>query len=306
MLKKLNILCEEIKNEIAKDFRFSRSSRFLNYTLSAEEKSKLNEEYNKIVKDELEAAAKSGETIKIYYLKEDGWGGKIPNCTIDKVFEKDGIWYCSWFKPGYETAKRNLDEEWNSEDHKHYVEMARLTPEEDEKRKQERLKDYNPTLPIANITTDKILDLMIEKEEEIKEDWKKKKEEAITNIKNILPNEIKYLLEKEYIKVDQLITKISSLKEADEEISFSNKSIFEDEKALSIFKVDNNSKEFKEAIKDSKKDGEQWYYGGGTSLYLIIKLHVNKGEIYDVNRMKNFEYSHTYKRSGGHNTVGDF
>ena len=71
MLKKFDLLVEEVTKSIINDCRFKHASRFLVFNLTPEEKAELNEKYNVIVKEELEEAAKSKKPLTIFYCNDN-------------------------------------------------------------------------------------------------------------------------------------------------------------------------------------------------------------------------------------------
>ena len=303
MLKNFNLLIEEVKNEITKDFRFSKASRFLNFNLSDKEKSELNKKYNEIVKDELENASKSGEKIKIYYLKDDGWSGWQPNCTIEKVFEKDGEWYCSYFTQNYQQEKERLEKRYQSEEHKHFLEMTDRTPEWNKEDMKEQLKKYHPTLPISHITTDKILDLMLDYENELKNVSEEKKNEILNNI----TGDLKFLIDKKCINPEKIVNLLSLKKESKPVFKFEGRtSLLEDDEFLNKFKIDKHSKGYEAAIHSSKNDSETWYYLGGTILTLQVEIYIKEGERFDINRIFDVKLSYEYSLKKGYGTNGEF
>ena len=184
--------------------------------------------------------------------------------------------------------------------------MAMKSDEDDEKLKQEELKRYNPTLPIYQITTDKILDLMLDYEDEIKNYNNEKNQEAIKNIKENLDQNLKYLIDKGSLKIDEIVSLLSMKKATTKNIKIYDKEKFTDEKLLNLFNVDKTDKKFQNALSSDKQDGAQWYYGGGTNLNLFVKIQVDEGERFDINRISNIEYLHDYEYKKGYGTVGEF
>ena len=89
-------------------------------------------------------------------------------------------------------------------------------------------------------------------------------------------------------------------------ITVNNTNIFKDEKALEIFEIDPESKEFKAAKNGQSKSSEAWYYLGGEVLKLKIILHVSEGERFDLSRISDVEFQHEYKNVEGAGTRGEF
>jgi hypothetical protein len=71
MLKKFNLVVEEILNDMKLNFRFNRSSRFLARNLNKSEKQSLNEKYNEIVKSTLKDLEGSDQKIRICYYTDE-------------------------------------------------------------------------------------------------------------------------------------------------------------------------------------------------------------------------------------------
>lgn len=97
MLKKFDLLVEEVTKPIINDYRFRRASRFLAFNLTPEEKAELNEKYNVIIKKELEEAVKSKNPLTIFYCN-DKFSGKMAKAVVTKVFEKDGKTYYEFWR----------------------------------------------------------------------------------------------------------------------------------------------------------------------------------------------------------------
>jgi len=267
MLKKFNLLVEEIKNESRPDYRFQYASRFLRTQISDKEKAELNKEYDEIVKKDLEDAVKSGEKIFLYRRS-----GFIRNCIIKKVYEKDGEWYCDFTNTAF---------------------------------------NQDSTEPISALTTEKVADMMFDYEKELQKPNEETNKEAIQKIKESLSGDLKYIIDNEYLKFNEFLSRLSmkmgGIKKFYYETGMRKEDkAFNDENALKIFNVDTNSDEFKHAKACSRYNGEDWYYNGGAYLILTTEIDFEEGERFDFNRIKNIKYSYSYGYKHSQRTNNEF
>lgn len=203
----------------------------------------------------------------------------------------------SFGESGYEQILKRINKEYTLENFKKKNPSA--TQEEFDEWKNNEINHYRKIMPIECITTEKILNLMLDYEDELKSF---DKEKYYSLFEKVDPN-LKYLIDKNYINKDNILNKLSLMKET--EMSLSINYDFKDEKLLEIFNVDKNDKRFELAKESSTQNGESWYYNGGTSLILNVNFLYEKGKRFDINRMK-YDFSYDYKSSSGHSTVGDF
>lgn len=296
MLKKFDLLVEEVTKPIINDYRFRHASRFLAFNLTPEEKAELNKKYNVIVKEELEEAAKSKSPITIFYCN-DKFSGRIPNAVVTKVFEEDGKTYCEFWPSGYEQILKRINEEYTLEKFKKNISTA--TQEQVDEWKNREVDRYRKIMPIEYITTEKIINLMLDYRDKLKSF---DKEKYYSLFEKVDPN-LKYLIDKNYINKDNILSNLSLIIGAKKSSSIIYD--FKDEKLLEVFNVDKNDKKFELAKNSSKQSGESWYYNGGTTLVLKVNFSYEEGKRFDINRMK-YDFSYYYERSGGHSTAGDF
>ena len=296
MLKKFDLLVEEVTNPIINDYRFRCASRFLAFNLTPEEKAELNKKCNVIVKEELEEAAKSKKPLTIFYCN-DKFSGRTPNAIVTKVFEEDGKTYCEFWQSGYEQRLKRINEEYTLEKFK--KNNPTVTQEQVDEWKKREVDNYRKIMPIECITTEKILNLLLDYEDELKSFDKEKYYQLFEKV----DSNLKYLIDKNYLNKDDILSNLSLKKEAKQSSSIIYD--FNDEKLLEIFNVDKNDKNFELAKNSSKQSGESWYYNGGTKLVLKVNFLYEEGKRFDINRMK-YDFSYYYEKSGGHSTVGEF
>ena len=298
MLKKFNLLIEEVEKDVVKDFRFGKG-RFFGTNISEDKINELSEKYDKIVKDDLEKAVNSKEKINVSTLDKNGWTRNDKEVVIDKLFEEDGILYCSYFTKDYDKKLKEFEERTKSEDFKHWY----RNEEDIEIEKERSLSNCYITVPALNIKTDHLKEAMDEDANALREQEKEKYQNAVNNLK--FENDLQYLVDSGYIDPKAIISALRDEKEKTEEIGI-NSSAFNDEKVKTLFKVDKNSKEYKDYLESKKQTSEQWYYNGGTTLRLIVKLTIKAGERYDSKRISNIEYIPVFKGKDGAGTAGEF
>ena len=296
MLKKFDLLVEEVTKSIINDCRFKHASRFLVFNLTPEEKAELNEKYNVIVKEELEEAAKSKKPLTIFYCN-DNFSVRIPNAIVTKVFEEDGKTYCEFWKSGCEQIVKRINEEYTLEKFK--KNNPTVTQEQVDEWKNRELDRYRKIMPIEYITTEKIINLMLDYRDKLKSFDKEKYYPLFEKV----DSNLKYLIDKNYLNKDDILNNLSLIRGAKKSSSIIYD--FNDEKLLEIFNVDKNDKNFELAKNSSKQSGESWYYNGGTKLVLKVNFLYEEGKRFDINRMK-YDFSYYYERSSGNGTAGDF
>lgn len=298
MLKKFNILIEEVEKDVAKDFRFGKG-RFFGTNISENKVNELSEKYDKIVKDDLEKALASKERINVSTLDDHGWTRNDKGIVIEKLFEENGTLYCSYFTKDYDKKLAEFEKMANTEDYKRWF----RTEEAIEKDKERILSNYHIVVPISHIKTDHLKEVMDEDAKALREKEKEKYQNAINNLK--FENDLQYLIDSGYIEAKTIINTLTDEREKTEEVSL-NFSAFNDEKVESLFKIDKNSKDYKDYLESKKQTSEQWYYNGGTTLRLIVKLTIKAGNRYDSNRISNIEYIPIFKGKKGAGTAGEF
>ena len=85
MLKKFNLLCEEIMDDLNLGFRFNRASRLFGRLLSADEKRALNKKYNKAIEELLSQIAGTDQKIRIGAYSPEDKMFRVKFGTIQKV-----------------------------------------------------------------------------------------------------------------------------------------------------------------------------------------------------------------------------
>lgn len=298
MLKKFNLLVEEVEKDVAKDFRFGKG-RFFGTNISEDKINELSEKYDKIVKDDLEKALVSKERINVSTLDGHGWTRNDKGILIEKIFEEDETLYCSYFTKDYERRLEEFKKRSEKEDFKRWYRNEKEVEEE----KERFLSSYHITVPVSHIKTDHLKEVMDEDAKALREEEKEKYQNAVNSLK--FENDLQYLIDSGYIDPKLIINALRDEKEKTEEIGL-NSSAFDDEKVEALFKVDKNSKEYKDYLESKKQTSEQWYYNGGTILRLIVELTIESGERYDSNRISNIEYISTFKGKDGAGTAGEF
>jgi hypothetical protein len=262
MLKKFNLVVEEILNDMKLNFRFNRSSRFLERSLNKSEKQSLNEKYNEIVKSTLSDLAGSDQKVRICYYTGN-----------NSIRTESGL------------VKSVQDDIVN------WVDMF----------------NKEQATPVDFIIIDKVYDEVWEDEEKIKNKFDTQKDTLLNDISNLIQPDLKYLVEHEYIRGIDIVNGLALCSSNNTyTLAIRNNKVFEDPKVLKIFNVDTFSKEFQTAKSDSKKNGETWYYNGGTKLVLKVIINISEGPRFDVTRIKDVKFEHSFERVSGHGTTGEF
>jgi hypothetical protein len=169
------------------------------------------------------------------------------------------------------------------------------------------LKGEENKTPVDAIVNSAVMNEMYKDENNLKEKIKNGKEAALKEVTSNVSPELQYLIEQKYISGLDIVNSLSfSSENKHYVITVNSKKIFEDDKALEIFEIDPDSKEFENAKKDSSSSSEAWYYLGGNELTLKIILNILEGERFDLSRISNVEFQHEYKAVAGAGTKGEF
>lgn len=265
MLKKFNILFEEILDDVKLNRRFKKASKILADNLSKSEKQALNEKYNELTKSVLKEFEGSDNPVIIHYFSgPNSYARNLAN--IKEVKDDVVIW----------VGARDLEK------------AERITPVEDF---------------LINDVYDKILD----DEEEFLKNLEEKKKKVADEIYESASPELKYLIDKGYIKALDIVKGITSSEPHDSyTLTIGDDKIFEDKKVLEIFNVDVDSDKFKRAKTDSTYGPEAWYYGGRLRLFLKVIMKISEGLPLDPSRIKDIKYEYVFEGQKGVGTKGEF
>lgn len=167
--------------------------------------------------------------------------------------------------------------------------------------------DKEKTTLVDFIIIDKVYDEIWKDQDELKDNINKQKESSSNEISKSVQPELKYLIDQGYIKGADIANGIALCSPNNAyTLAIRNNKVFEDQKVLKIFNVDTASKEFQTAKSDSKESGEAWYYMGGIKLVLKVIMNISEGSRFDVSRIKEVKFEHSFEHVRGHGTMGEF